>query len=219
MPVSFQNNFDFLMIFVIIYSILLIKAAQSQLPEIKGKEFLICAAVINIILAVLTFFVPRVFLWNPISDQDSSIYLWYSIIRSFLFNIPPLYTYGVAYIIFGKKNEKQIGNYLRRAGLLWLSSNLIFLIMDIILIHIYHNLFILGLTESNQNSLELISTIFLTLTLLLDIIAATFVAVHALKNHDTYFQWAVLILFITYGILIFERWNRSLLYISNYPWL
>jgi len=219
MPVSFQNNFDFLMIFVIIYSILLIKAAQSQLPEIKGKEFLIYAAVINIILAVLTFFVPRVFLWNPISDQDSSIYLWYSIIRSFLFNIPPLYTYGVAYIIFGKKNEKQIGNYLRRAGLLWLSSNLIFLIMDIILIHVYHNLFILGLTESNQNSLELISTIFLTLTLLLDIIAATFVAVHALKNNDTYFQWAVLILFITYGILIFERWNRSLLYISNYPWL
>jgi hypothetical protein len=219
MPVNFQNNFDFLMIFVIIYSIYLFKVAQSQPPEIKRKEFLTYAAVINIIFALLTFFVPRVYLWNPISDQDSSTYLWYSSIRSLLFNIPPLYTYGAAYIIFGKKNQKKIGNYLTRAGLLWLSSNLIFLITDIVLIYVYHNLFISGLTESNLNSLEIISTIFLTLTLLLDIFAATFVALHALKNNDTYFQLAVLILFLTYGILIFVRLNRSLLYISNYLWL
>jgi hypothetical protein len=219
MPIVYQYNYDILMIFVVIYSILLIKAAQSQLPEIRGSRSLLFAAVINIIFALLTFLIPQILLLEPISDQESSTYLSYSLFRELLFNIPPLYTYGLVYIKFGKENENQIGNYLKYAGWLGLISNLIFLVVDIILIFVYHNLFILGLTESIMNALELVSTIFLTITLLLDIFAAMFIMLHAYKNNDPYFKAAGIVLLIAYGIVILERLRRSLLYINDYPWL
>lgn len=190
-------RFALLMIFTffsILANFFIYYSGKKQSDRIKFSKLLIYGGIINIILEILTYFIPVASLTGPSPYQASegSTLLYYTIFQTALFVIPPILTLGVFFIIIGKKNGEEFNGYILKGGILNTVSLTIFAV-SALFIEIMGALWNLGITSIDTISFVLSSIPVQIISwsgFALGILFFIFLIIHSLKFDEKYLKYA-----------------------------
>ncbi|MFX1391053.1 MAG: hypothetical protein ACFE9Z_13395 [Promethearchaeota archaeon] len=71
------------------------------------------------VLGSLIFIFPVTSLSTPYTQMEKILYIEYSIVRSFVFYIPHIFTMGLIFILIGIKHKENMGQFLMYCGIFW----------------------------------------------------------------------------------------------------
>lgn len=198
-------------LFGIISNIFIIKSGKNQLRTIKISKNLVYAGIINIIFILILYLVPDIIYTGSRFNPNIQIYIAYKIFQGLLFSIPPLFTFGFTFFVFGRTYLTSFGTHLRNAGFFWIIAN----IVNIISLNGNLSEILYRIIGFNVLSITTINTIFSTNIGLLNLFAYIFLIIHGYRNKDKYLMYAGIIFFLgwilSYFLLMFIN-MASILY-------
>lgn len=184
-------------ILFIIANVLLILSGKNQKEEVINPNYLILVGEINIIFAIIRFFVPSLSFSGTLDIFQIIIYIIYIIFISDIERTITMATFGILIIIFGKRNENVFGNKIKRSGQVrFIGQSLLMLSTSISFIS-----FFLGL---NPQITSLITVIPSVLSVALILAAIIFLMIHGYNKKDKYFLYAGILLIVIHFLPIFQ---------------
>jgi len=180
-------------------NIFLIKSGKNQLETIKFSKNLIFAGIINIIFILLLYFIPNIIYTGSIFNPNIQIYIAYKIFQGLFFSIPPLFTFGFTFFVFGRTYLTSFGTHLRNAGFFWIIAN----IVNVIYLNGHLSEILYRIIGINVFSITTINIIFYTNNGLLNLFANIFLIIHGYRNNDKHLMTAAIIYFLGWIISTF----------------
>jgi hypothetical protein len=179
-------------IFMIIVNYYILRASKRQPEGVKKTEYLKWCAIINLIFTSVPLFLPELVIVTPtFPPQDLSFIIWFYILTGLIMSVPFLVSYGILIFLFARQNRENLGSYLYIAGICFLVSyslSLIILGGNVIPIFLYLDIlpYIVAIS----------TTIFGIFTGMIALIGFIFLLIHSVNKRDFNFKMAAIFYFI-----------------------